>query len=839
MNDTDVAGCRRLLLWALACFACAIGWMLVLGAPARASTYGGLGAVGHALKSGEAGGSGELGPYVTRGFAVDQKTGDIFLADTYLEAETETLYAHIQELSPSGTVLGEAKLKLTKPEVGKTPAEEELLAGERVSVGGLAVDPNASGGERLYLLLVRERPEDEEEKGFVIRNPEAPAAAAVYAFSTTPSKTGKLATPTLLASEEKLATEGEGKAPLLFPSGIAVDPATHDVMISGRQNESTETEGVELEESEEEEFERTGVQRIHEGGGLGPRYLDSEDCFYAEPVHAEPACEEDEEGFAGSPIVTAGGRVLLTLWGEEIWEMPTPESSPSEGFKEVGVVPRHLYTLGSFEETFPRVLEGEPSESGATTSYVANGPKEGTIDIEGNHEGNKAVARLLYSESGATPTVQERGWTGGQPTGSAQQGCALGGYGLPLAGAGEDIFVLDVQEASAAVMEFGPGGEACGSEPTLSAPSVSLGEKTGLTEVPIGSTATLSSTIATARAMSEVWSISRREGKGAWHHEATITTSYSPSLETDLEYDFAGAGEYEVSEKARTDDLSYPEVSAAPTFVTTVAVAPAASTLGASALSASSEQLNGSVEPRGFALAACAFEYGTSPLLGSSIACASTPSAPSGSQPVSAVLGGLQTGTTYYYRLAATGPGGSADGATMSFQTAPAPPSTPGPSTPHGGSEPASSVLSSQTSTPLAAPEISAFGESHASWRLGSALASISKASKAPVGTGFSFALNEAARASLSFESKLTGRKVSGKCVAQSRRNARKKACTRLLPRGQLSFAAHSGLNKIAFDGRLSAGVRLAPGSYELALTVVNAAGASASAKSLSFTIVK
>ncbi len=931
MSDMAVGRRGRGALCVLACAACLVCALCAL-APAAQAAFGGLGRVGDALKLGEQGGAGELTSSGEQAFAIDPKNGEMFLADVY--EKTKSFDAHIQELSNSGAVVAEAKLRLLKPQV-TVGGEPEEVAGERESVGGLAVDPAT---ERVYVLLVRERPEDDEEEGFLIRNPEAPAAAAVYEYSTTPS--GSKLVGQEIAGEAALATEGEGKAPLLFPTGIAVDPATHDVVIAGRQNESTSSEPLEEEgEPEEEGFERSAIQRVHEDGQPGPRYIDSNDCLDGAVVPGEPACEEDEEGFASSPIVTPGGHVLVSDWGEEIWEIPTPEKSQSEGFEEAPIVPRHLFTV-DIEEPSPRALLAEPRESSAM-ALDATGPHEGLIDIDAAHEEEgqswpgKAVAELEFSETAGAPEVRERGWTAGQPTSSTQSDCVLPEGPAPVAGAGEDVFVLDVQKESVGVVEFGPGGEACGTEPTVSTPSVSFEEHT-VTQVPIDSTAMVSSSITGARALSERWQLCHREeAGGVCGQEPTLETAYDAQRETELQYTFAHGHEYELLETVHTDDLSFPEVRATaislkltptahtggahgvlpssetlsgtidpagealsecrfeygttesygesipcaelpkraassvevqanlgqlatdttyyyrlqaiapsgtvygqPASFTTLPPAPSSTTGSQPAVSETSAQLTGAVETWGFAVSACEFEYGTSMLFGSTVACASLPSSADTTQPVSARASGLKPASTYYFRLVATGPGGAGYGATESFKTAAASSQISGSG---GGSSGggASGGVSAATSSALPAPTISGLAESHAAWRRGSALASISKTKPLPIGTTFSFALDEQALVHVSFEQKLTGREVAGRCLAQTRSDAHKRACVRLAARGGLSLSARQGSNRISFDGRISAGSLLAPGSYEVLLIAENSSGRSASTKALQFTIVK
>jgi hypothetical protein len=137
-----------------------------------------------------------------------------------------------------------------------------------------------------------------------------------------------------------------------------------------------------------------------------------------------------------------------------------------------------------------------------------------------------------------------------------------------------------------------------------------------------------------------------------------------------------------------------------------------------------------------------------------------------------------------------------------------------------------------------AAPKIENLKQSHSRWSEGDKLAS-SREKKAPVGTTFSFVLNEQAAVSLAFTQQVGGRKVGGKCVAQTNRNGRRPSCKRTVTQGTLSFIGHAGLNKVAFLGRISRSQRLPLGAYMLRITARNSVGQPSSTRSLSFTIVR
>ncbi len=136
------------------------------------------------------------------------------------------------------------------------------------------------------------------------------------------------------------------------------------------------------------------------------------------------------------------------------------------------------------------------------------------------------------------------------------------------------------------------------------------------------------------------------------------------------------------------------------------------------------------------------------------------------------------------------------------------------------------------------APTVSALRQSTARWREGTALAHTSQAlAKPPRGTTFSFTLNEAAAAHLSFTQTTSGRSVGGRCVAQTTGNRGKRACRRTITAGALTLQGHAGSDHVRFEGRVSSAKRLKPGRYTLVLRAI-AGGLTSAPRSLTFTIV-
>ena len=141
------------------------------------------------------------------------------------------------------------------------------------------------------------------------------------------------------------------------------------------------------------------------------------------------------------------------------------------------------------------------------------------------------------------------------------------------------------------------------------------------------------------------------------------------------------------------------------------------------------------------------------------------------------------------------------------------------------------------------APVISGASQSHRSWREGSAHPRFSRRGpREPVGTTFTFALNEPATAHFVFERETAGRRLGARCLAVPRGRAHKarrpERCTRRVVSATLEFAGHPGLNRLSFAGRTSHKGRLEPGRYTLLITASNAYGSSAPAD-LAFRILK
>ncbi len=153
--------------------------------------------------------------------------------------------------------------------------------------------------------------------------------------------------------------------------------------------------------------------------------------------------------------------------------------------------------------------------------------------------------------------------------------------------------------------------------------------------------------------------------------------------------------------------------------------------------------------------------------------------------------------------------------------------------------EPSSPTALPSALTP-ARPRVESAWESTRRWREGSAKVQISRARKssAPVGTFFSFELNEAATVRLAFTQTARGRMVSRHCVTPKPRNRPGRACARTSTTAAMSFAGHAGTNTVHFAGRVARSRELKPARYTLVITATNAMGRS-TPQHLTFTIVK
>lgn len=136
-------------------------------------------------------------------------------------------------------------------------------------------------------------------------------------------------------------------------------------------------------------------------------------------------------------------------------------------------------------------------------------------------------------------------------------------------------------------------------------------------------------------------------------------------------------------------------------------------------------------------------------------------------------------------------------------------------------------------------PTISKLRQSHRTWRAGTRLATMSRTHGVPIGTTFSFTLDQRARLLFAFARHAAGRKVGRRCVAPTRGNRARRSCARPVPAGMIALAGRADASKLFFQGRISRARTLKPGVYTLALTAINAADQRSKPHELTFTVAK
>ena len=129
-------------------------------------------------------------------------------------------------------------------------------------------------------------------------------------------------------------------------------------------------------------------------------------------------------------------------------------------------------------------------------------------------------------------------------------------------------------------------------------------------------------------------------------------------------------------------------------------------------------------------------------------------------------------------------------------------------------------------------PLITAVRQSSTVWRLSAKHAGTP--TRVPIGTTFSFRLEQPATVQLRFTRVAKPHKAQPRCAAAEPLSH----CVRTTAAGTLRLIAHPGANSVRFEGRLSRTRWLTPGDYLMQITAINATGQRASAAPLRFRIV-
>jgi hypothetical protein len=479
-------------------------------------------------------------------FGVDAATNEIYVGDEGKEEGSEELW--IRRFSAAGSfeasaTLTESLVDKNLPPTGVSNSIEEYE--------GIAID---SKEHRLYALVVDKRFYEDK------LDPSASAAGALYAFSTTANGTelppaagtnkGLLGSATTLGS----GSESEGQA-LLNPSGITVDPVTHEVLILGEKDEGLKGRHI-------------AIDRVSKEGALLGAYVD--------PNEAGLSSADEPD----SPVVSPNGKIFFEA-GDEVLELPSITSTEA---------PQPVFELANPEATTP--FHEEPvafGENSATQSGdgVAIQPEAGdkgrlvldaevdAISGEGtpiNGEANPGVLILNYTESGESVAVSERGWTGGGPGEGPEphepaNPCKIGyatGYPLVGAAAGEGIDVLSPSLKD--VVEFGSPGLGCPTAKVAASGLEARVNNSKTTKVTTANTVTLLADVVQGNVLSVEWTFGDGEKQTV---EQPTTVEHEQTQTAETKHKFTKTGALKVTAVIHADDLQTPPITVETTITVT------------------------------------------------------------------------------------------------------------------------------------------------------------------------------------------------------------------------------------------------------------------------------
>ncbi|HTA13512.1 MAG TPA: PKD domain-containing protein, partial [Solirubrobacteraceae bacterium] len=513
----------RIRVSLLLTFAFAFALSALSVATARASVEG-YGELGHFGSAGTGAGQFKLtGPTTngtngTRAFGVDTSENAVYVGD-----EPKAKEYRIQKLTAGGVFV--AATPIFKPP-------------NRDGIEGVAFDPVL---KRLYVLALERRSVSLEN------DPSKAAAGTLYAFSTEavgevlPAAAGTvegvLTGPTTFGSQSDAL-----ESALIDPKGIAVDPTTHEVIVTGEVDEG-------------EEARSFALQRVDAStGALGERYVDR-------------GSQLRQESELNSPVVSPGGAVYVEQREKTEGDLAQIVRIPSDFTSQQAPTPFIPFILkGGLESETNAVVEfangsgGESLESGGGLSLSPEADGKATLYAEaraffkpsGTEFGNSYTAALAFSDLDDSEGF-ELGWTGGQSR-QTTESCAIGASGAvsPMVAGGSQgtVFILDSRFAH--VVEFGPGGSGC---PTAEAGALtaSVGGAPLSGTIPAGTEVTLATSLTRANALSVEWSF----GEGKAKPQIVSADEYQ---HTQVIHTFEEGGELTVTETIHTDNLATPTI---------------------------------------------------------------------------------------------------------------------------------------------------------------------------------------------------------------------------------------------------------------------------------------
>jgi phosphodiesterase/alkaline phosphatase D-like protein len=326
--------------------------------------------------------------------------------------------------------------------------------------------------------------------------------------------------------------------------------------------------------------------------------------------------------------------------------------------------------------------QGEPvtvaGGAGATDAGAGSGgPNAGTGTGKASSDTSVGVGG---GGGGGAEYVYGGGGGGGGYYGGGGGGAEDEGPGEDLAaggGGGSDYVSADATVTSDVVGGGGTGGTEDGAggsggvvityKQVFVAPTVTTGEATSPTETTIKLAGTVNPNGSEVTSCEFEYGTTTSYGSeapcspapGAGSEAVSVSASLS-GLEAGTTYD------YRVVAKNAGGETD----GATKTFKTVAAIpAPTVKTGAASAVTQTTATLEGTVDPNGYEVTSCEFEYGTTTAyVEKPVPCSAAPGAGTGDVSVSASLTGLKPATTYDYRLVATNAGGTKD-SNGSFKT--------------------------------------------------------------------------------------------------------------------------------------------------------------------------
>jgi hypothetical protein len=561
-------------------------------------------------------------------FGVNGEDGSVWVVDQ----EKEGTRFRIQKFEKVGGVFKAVASASFKP---KNPVHES-----ETEIQGIAFDPS---NHRAYVLVVEER-----AGGTGKIDPFLNAASQLYSFSTQTSGSkieftagtteGVLAGPEVLEPASK-----EHGHSLLEPGGIAVNPVTHQVLITGWVDRGKLGGGAEEEKT-------PSVVALTEKGAVASRWVD-ESGFFAE-------C-----GCLNSPVVSSTGHIYALAQEYEIVEIPSSLASktPATSVFQMPNVESCLNVVCPWQEKLTK-FPGEGGEEGAQMSIGPEGKIYVRDRIRLATEKNNQFGGVMV----LGPEFVEQGWIGGGSSATESEACAVNELvARPKVAAGaEKVYMLSRAPTKPKIIELGPGGSNC-PHGTATTPTAKAGG-VELEAFPIANKVTFSSTLTQANAVTTEWE---------FEPGVTETVTLRQQETTLVEHKFAKEGKFTVVEKIHTDNLATPVIEKTRSITI---LGPPKVKKEEPIVNGTEATLKAEVDPN-LESTKCHFEYGpaSEPFGAGSkqVPCAVEPGEGEEFVPESTTVTGLEPGTEYRFRLVAESASGKTEptGTTFLVKAAGAP----------------------------------------------------------------------------------------------------------------------------------------------------------------------